>query len=88
LAEQKIDNDLKIIYQESGEHIVQLSEPTSGVSELCIYSAQGVLVNKIAIPVQTTQVQLPILPIKGVYFLKLVENGKIKRFNASGKLVN
>lgn len=88
LAERKLEGDLKIIYQESGEYIVRLPEPASGGSELYIYSAQGMLVNKIAIPIQTTQLQLPTLPVKGFYLLKLVENGQLKRSNASGKLLN
>ena len=81
-------NDLQIIQQESGEYIVKLPTPASGASELYVYSAQGMLVYKIAIPQQTSQLTLPTLPQKGIYFLKLLENGRIKRSYASGKLVN
>lgn len=88
LSENKVMNDLQIIQQESGEYIVKLPTPASGASELYVYSAQGMLVYKIAIPQQTSQLTLPTLPQKGIYFLKLLENGRIKRSYASGKLVN
>lgn len=87
LSMDALESDLKVTRLASGEYIVKLPEPADGASALYVYTAQGELVYNVAVEYQTTQVQLPILPTKGIYFLKLVKVGRIHRKQPSGKLI-
>jgi hypothetical protein len=77
---------LKVIREEDGTYVVNLAEMSDGLSDLYVYTAQGVLVTVIDVPYATMQVKLPNLPKSAIYLLKL-SNKNIKRKDISGKFV-
>ncbi len=87
LSDEDSLSELQIIRAETGEYVVRLPEPANGGSELCVYTPQGLLIVKIAVPYKTTRITLPELPVFGMYYLKLIEDRRIQRKSPWGKLL-
>ena len=91
-GEDKDDSQLPIavdsINYDAPTHVVYLSNPQSG-GNLSIYSAQGMLVYRCPTFAGVTEYVIPVEQLqKGtIYFIKYIENGKMRRKQGRAKFV-